>query len=150
LQTLTKRYGGIATIAMGMVADNDEYDISEHELTTLMMAEATRKGVSFEKYFAAPENVEIRKAWALTKSTLVEKDSLMRAVEVQPVSVEPGRTNTASDAQEVYDALMAQAEKLAAAGQYRSVASAFSALFTDTKNAELAARAHRRPNAAHA
>jgi hypothetical protein len=41
-------------------------------------------------------------------------------------------------------------EELAASGEYRSVASAFTAVFTDQANAELAARAHRRPNAAHA
>ena len=57
---------------------------------------------------------------------------------------------TASDANRAYEKLMAMAEKLAASGEYQSVASAFAAVFFDQKNAELAARAHRRPNAAHA
>jgi hypothetical protein len=42
---------------------------------------------------------------------------------------------------------MSVAEEQAASGQYQSVASAFAALFSDQKNAELAERAHRRPGA---
>jgi hypothetical protein len=140
---IVKRYG-LATIAKGMLMDSDAYDITEHEFTAMMLAEATRKGLSFEKYFTAPENIDIRKAHQLTKATL------MVPVEVQPVSVETRRTDTESDAKAAYDQLMEMAEELAASGEYRSVASAFSALFEDQKNAELAARAHRRPNAAYA
>jgi hypothetical protein len=76
--------------------------------------------------------------------------TLLRPVEVQPVTVETGRTNVESDANEAYSQLMSMAEELAASGKYQSVASAFAALFSDQKNAELAARAHKRPNAAHA
>jgi hypothetical protein len=149
LQALAKR-DGVETIAKALLAKGNAIGISEFEFTELMKAEATRKGQSFEAYFTDPANIDIRKAWTLTKSTLVAKDTLMRPVEVTPVSVEAGRTNTESDAKAAYDQLMEQAERLAASGEYRSVASAFAALFSDQKNAELAARAHRRPNAAHA
>jgi hypothetical protein len=125
-----------------MLKDNDAYDFSEHEFTEMIAAEATRNGLSFEKYFTAPENVDIRRAHQLTKATLI------RPVEVQPVVAEAGRTDTESDAKVAYDQLMEQAERLAAAGEYRSVASEFATVFSDQKNAELAARAHRRPNAA--
>jgi hypothetical protein len=54
--------------------------------------------------------------------------------------------HVASDAQAAYEQLMRQAEALAASGKYHSVASAFSALFSDQRNAELAARAHKCPD----
>ena len=87
-----------------MLIDNDAYDITEHEFTQMMAAEATRKGLSFEKYFTAPENLDIRKAHQLTKATL------LKPVEVQPVTVETGRTNVESDAQAAYDQLMSMAK----------------------------------------
>jgi hypothetical protein len=148
LQALAKR-DGVETIAKALLAKGNAMEISEFEYTELMKAEAVRKGQSFEAYFTDPANIEIRKAWALTKSTLVPKDSLMRPVEVTPVTIETGRTDTASDAEAAYSELMSMAEELAASGEYRSVASAFAAVFSDQKNAELAARAHKRPNAAH-
>jgi hypothetical protein len=141
LHSLAKR-GGVQLVAKALLAKGNAMEISEFEFTELMMAEAKRKGMSFEKYFTAPENLDIRKAHAMTKSTLVAKDTLMRPVEVRPVTIETGRTNTASDAKAAYDQLMEQAEKLAASGEYRSVASAFAALFLDQKNAELAALGH--------
>jgi hypothetical protein len=149
LQSLAKRHG-VETIAKALLAKGNAMEISEFEFTELMKVEAVRKGQSFEAYFTDPANIDIRKAHQLTKSTLVAKDTLMRPVEVAPVSVEAGRTNTESDAKAAYDQLMSMAEELAASGEYRSVASAFAALFSDQKNAELAARAHKRPNAAHA
>jgi hypothetical protein len=149
LQALAKR-GGVQLVAKALLEKGDAMEISEFEFTELMIAEATRKKQSFEAYFTDPANIDIRKAHALTKSTLVAKDSLLRAVEVQPVSVEAGRTDVETDTQEAYEQLMEMAEELAASGKYQSVASAFSALFSDQKNAELAARAHNRPNAANA
>ena len=136
LQALAKR-DGVETIAKALLAKGHAMGISEREYTELMNAEATRKGQSFEAYFTDPANIDIRKAHQLTKSTLVAKDSLMRAVEVQPVSVETGRTDTKTDAKAAYAELMSMAEELAASGEYRSVASAFAALFSDQKNAEL-------------
>jgi hypothetical protein len=149
LQALAKR-DGVETIAKALLAKGNAMEISEFEFTELMKAEAIRKGQGFEAYFTDPANIDIRKAHQLTKSTLVAKDTLMRPVEVAPVSVETGRTDVESDAQAAYEQLLEQAERLAASGEYRSVASAFAALFSDQKNAELAARAHKRPNAAHA
>ena len=109
-----------------------------------MSARSSSQTARFDKYFTAQENVDLRKAHQLTKATLI------KPVEVQPVTIETGRTGTASDANEAYQQLMSMAEELAASGEYRSLASAFAAFFSDQKNAELAARAHKRPNAAHA
>jgi hypothetical protein len=118
--------------------DSDAQGISEFEFTTLMMEEATRKGLSFEKCFTAPENLDIRKAHQLTKATRVD---------VQPVTVEIGSTVTEDDSRAAYEALQAMAEKLRASAPYLSVSQAFARVFEDQKNAELAAKAHRRPSA---
>jgi hypothetical protein len=150
LKAIAKRYGGVATIAKGMLTDNDAYGVTEFEFTEMMKAEAARRGVPFEKYFCDPANIDIRRAHQLTKNVPVAKDSLLRPVMVEPVSVETGRTDTESDAEEAYAQLMQMAEELAASGKYQSVASAFAALFQDQRNAELAAKAHKRPNAANA
>jgi hypothetical protein len=141
LQSIAKSHG-VETIAKGMVADNDSYDVSEAEFTAMMTAEAKRKGMSFTKYFEAPENVDIRKAWQLTKNTRVEKDSLIKPVEVKP-------TESFGDTEEAIRQLNEMARKLYNAGKYRTVEQAFSAVFQDQRNAELAVRAHRRPNAAY-
>jgi hypothetical protein len=139
-QEIVKRYG-LATIAKGMLKDNDPYGFSEHEFTEFMVAQAKRKGVSFEKYFTAPENLDVRRAHQLTKGTLVE---------VQPISVDVGFTDNGSDWQKAYAQLQEMAEELRQSAPYLTVAQAFERVFTDQANAELAARAHRRPNAAHA
>jgi hypothetical protein len=150
LQAIAKSLG-VETIAKGMVADNDAFDVSEGEFTAMMNAEAARKGMTFTKYFEAPENVDIRKAWQLTRNTRVEKkDSLIKPVSLEPTQTFVGNTSREDDSAEAIRLLMEMAERQAAAGKYRSVASAFAAVFSDQKNATLAARAHRRPNAANA
>ena len=141
LQALAKR-GGVQLVAKALLAKGDAMEISEQDFFELMKAEAAREGVSFTKYFEAPENIDIRRAWQMTKGTMVAKDSLMQQVQAGP-------TVSAEDSEEAYRQLMEMAERLAAQGKYRSVSQAFAAVFSDQRNAELAARAHRRPNAAH-
>jgi hypothetical protein len=140
LQAIAKQHG-MATVAKGMLTDNDAHGVSEHEFTSLIMEEAKRKGQTFEKYFTAPENLDIRKAHQLTKSTLVD---------VQPISVGVGSSDNNTDWQEAYAQLQEMAEKLRASAPYLSVSQAFARVFEDQKNAELAARAHKRPNASDA
>ena len=70
-----------------------------------MRDDAARQGLSFEKYFIAAENLDIRKAHQLTKATLVDP------VEVQPARVEAGATVSESDAAAAYEQLQAMAEK---------------------------------------
>jgi len=138
LQAIAKQHG-VRNIAKLISDEIDAQGISEHEFTALMMDEAARQGMSFEKYFSAPEQLGVRKAHQLTKSTPVAKETLLRPVEVKPVVSD-------SDSEEAYRQLQAMAEQLAAAGKYRSVASAFAAVFEDQANAALAAKAHRRPS----
>jgi hypothetical protein len=149
LHSIAKEHG-LVEIAKNMVAENDAYDVSEAEFTAMMNAEAARKGMSFAKYFEAPENVEVRKAWQLTKNTLVSKDTLLRPASLTPTQTFVGDTSLSleDDSKEAIRLLTAMAEKQAAAGKYRSVHQAFLAVFQDAENAELAGRAHRRPNAA--
>jgi hypothetical protein len=142
LKDIAKRHG-VENIAKGMLTEGDAHGISEAEFTTLMTDEATRKGMSFEKYFTAPENIDIRRAWSITKSTPVDK----ALVEVQPMSVGVGSSDNNTDWQDAYAQLQEMAEKLRASAPYMSVSQAFARVFEDQKNAELAARAHKRPSA---
>src|SRR5262249_21158073 len=75
LKAIAKQYGGVATIAKGMLTDNDAYGVSEFEFTEMMKAEAMRKGVTFERFFCDPANIDIRRAHQLTKNVSVAKDS---------------------------------------------------------------------------
>jgi hypothetical protein len=68
-------------------------------------------------------------------------------VEVQPVSVEVGRTDVEDDKAAALAQLQAMAEKLRASAPYLTVEQSFARVFEDQKNVELAARAHRRPQA---
>jgi hypothetical protein len=144
LQAIAKQHG-VATIAKGMLTDGDARGVSEFEFTEMMMAEATRKGVSFEKYFGDPANLDIRHAHALTKNVRVAKDTLLRPVEVQPMVTEVGDTSEEDDSAEALAKLQEMARQLYDAGKYRSVDAAFLAVFQDSRNAELTSRAHRRP-----
>jgi hypothetical protein len=127
---------GVRAVAKAINEGGDADGLTEHEFTTLMMDEATRKGQTFTQYFTAPENIDIRRAHQLTKSSLVE---------VQPVSVAVGFSDNNTDWQEAYAQLQQLAEELRASAPYLSVEQAFARVFTDQANAELAARAHRGP-----
>jgi hypothetical protein len=135
LRAVAKNHG-VRTIAKAINDEGDADGLTEHEFTELMMDEAKRKGLSFEKYFTDPANLDIRRAHQLTKSSLVE---------VQPVSVAVGFSDNNTDWKKAYDQLQAKAEELRASAPYLSVEQAFARVFEDQKNAELAARAHRRP-----
>jgi hypothetical protein len=119
LQQLAKR-GGVQLVAKALLAKGDAMEISEFEFFKLMESEAERRGMTFEKYFCDPTNVDIRKAHQLTKATLVD---------VQPVTVETGSTATESDAQAAYEALEAKAEELRRSAPYLSTQQAFARAF---------------------
>jgi hypothetical protein len=64
-----------------------------------------------------------------------------------PVSVETGSSATADDSVKAYNQLTAMAEAMRIKSPALSISQCFARVFEDSKNAELAAKAHRRPSA---
>ncbi len=139
IHEIAKRVG-VSAIAKAIVDEGRSYGISEHELTELIQQEAelTRKSGEtpaqcFARFYSAPENVGLRKAIAIAKGA-------PPLLEIEPMPV-------ANDGDQ--DEAMAELETLAEAERRRdprlSKAQAFAKAFTHPANAELAARAHRRP-----
>jgi hypothetical protein len=69
LQSICKSHGGVAAMAKIFVDDNDAHGISEAELTTLAFTQAQksakpseRANSCFARWYAEPEQLEIRKA----------------------------------------------------------------------------------------
>jgi hypothetical protein len=145
-----KRYvaqGGMTAFAKGMIQQATDAGLSESEFSSLIMEAALREKRStesneqaFSRFYSAPENVAVMKVHRMIAEGQLAKASLLTQVQVEPVMTETGRTNVQTDAEGAYRQLFEQAQRLAAAGRYRSVASAFAALFQDSKNSELAAR----------
>ena len=134
-----------------MIDTNDAEGITEHELTQLIHDEAqkTRKSnespsQAFARFFDSDEAIDLRKAHRMVVSSQFAK---LNSVNVQPVTIETGRTDVESDAQEAYDALMRKAEELRRSAPYMTVAQAFERVFSDQTNVEVAARALRRGRA---
>jgi hypothetical protein len=69
----------------------------------------------------------------------------VRLMSFAPTQVGGANVNVDSDA--AYQQLITLAEAMRAKSPDLSVAQCFARIFTDSKNAELAAKAHRRPNA---
>jgi hypothetical protein len=139
---------GIAPLAAHIVRKGRS-PMNEHEFTELLMEAARlqkKENESDAQAFARlfENDLTIRKAHAICKSTGAFE---MGHVNVAPGVVETGRTDVDSDAKEAYDLLMQKAEELRASSPYMTIEQAFSRVFQDQKNSDLAARAHRRPTA---
>jgi hypothetical protein len=149
LRDISKRYG-LEAVAKSIVDDGDAGGVTEGEFTKLMQDEAARRGMTFSKFFEAP-GVDVLRAWQLSKNTRVAKDSLLQQASLTPTQTFVGDTSLSleEDSAEAIRLLTEMAERQYAAGKYRSVHSAFAAVFSDQANATLAARAHRRPSAAN-
>jgi hypothetical protein len=123
--------------------------LGEHEFTELLMEAARlqkKENESDAQAFARlfENDLTIRKAHAICKSIGAFE---MGQVNVAPSVTETGRTDVESDAKEAYDLLMQKAEELRASSPYMTIEQTFSRVFQDSKNSDLAARAHRRPTA---
>lgn len=156
LRQIAKDFG-VAKLAKMLVMESNAHGISEVEFTKLIDDEAQktrqpgeRPGSCFSRFFSAPENVELRRAHQLTKNTPVSKSAAAPLMSFQPVSVETGSSATADDSVKAYNQLTAMAEAMRAKSPALTVAQCFARVFEDTKNAELAAKAHRRPQASDA
>jgi hypothetical protein len=145
LQSIVKQHGGVQAMAKLFVADGKAHGVSEHELTGLAFEEAKkhalpgeRHNTAFARWYSEPEQLELRKAIQIAKNTLMD---------MKPTVVEVGATNVESDASEAYGKLTEMANAMRAKSPTLTVAQCFARVFEDTANAELAAKAHRRPQA---
>jgi hypothetical protein len=132
LRSIAKDFG-VAKLAKLIIDDGRSHGISESELTTLMMDEAKHKGLSFEKYFTAPENIDLRKALQVAKGA--------RLMDITPVQI--GGADVSVDSAKAYDQLVTLAEEQRRRSPWQSAAQAFAAVFD--ANPELAAMAAQRP-----
>jgi hypothetical protein len=124
---------GIAAVAKTIVSEQRSYGIDEHEFTKLATEEASRRwpgmrpDAAFSKLFSdsGADGVMLRKAHNVVKANPF--NSL-------------DATNKANDE------LMVKAAELRKTQPQLSEAQAFSKVFTDPANIELASKAHRRPS----
>jgi hypothetical protein len=141
MRDFAKQHGGMNSIAKHIVAKGTT-TLTEHEFTSLLMESAKLNkmagesdGSAFSRIFSAPENVELRKAHAISKSTPAPLMS------IEPVQV--AAAVDADDSATAYAELEKRAGELRTAKPELSAAQAFAKAFTE--NPALASRAHRRP-----
>ena len=132
---------GVARIAKMITMDNDAHGLTEHELIELAGEEfakqalpGERPNTTFARLYNAPENLELRKAIQLTKSTLAQ---VVQKVEPTDTPV------TAADSADAYQKLEKIAAELRTTSPQLSSHQAFAKAFE--AHPDLAAKAHRRP-----
>ena len=137
---------GVARIAKMIVMENDAHGLSEHELTKMADDEAQktrqsgeRPASAFARFYEAPENLELRKAFQIAKNTPAPLMS------IEPVQVGGQDALDVNDAKKAYDQLTALAEEQRRRSPELSSAQAFARVFEDPQYADLANAAHRRP-----
>jgi hypothetical protein len=129
----------VAEISKAIIK-GDATDVSEHTFSQIVMGHARLNkranesdAAAFARIFSAPENIELRKAHAITKS-------FPNMMDTTPVTVETGSTLVSDDSAEAVRLLNELAEK-----QHRT----FEQVFCDPANGELAGRTYtaaHRPN----
>jgi hypothetical protein len=153
LRKIAKDYG-VARLAKMLVMEGSAHGITEHELTGLAFEEAKkharpgeRPNTAFSRWYGEPEQLEFRKALQLAKSTPTLKSVAAPLMAFQPTTAEVGSSATADDSAEALEQLNAMANAMRAKSPTLTAAQCFARVFEDTANAELAAKAHRRPQA---
>jgi hypothetical protein len=144
LRDIAKQFG-IVALAKHIVSEGSSCSITEHEFTDLIAAHArTEKragetdAAAFARVFCAPENAELRRAHAITKSAA--------QMDGQPTQV-GGDIAYVNEASEAYEKLQKLAAEMRLQSPTLSPAQAFAKVFEAPENRELAAKAHRRPQA---
>src|SRR4051794_7921448 len=150
LRDIAKDFG-VHKLAKMLVTQNDAHGITEHELTALAFEEAQksakpgeRPNSTFARWYGEPEQLELRKAIQIAKNTPVDK-AYPPLMDMKPTQVSGAAAMNVNDASEAYNKLTAMAEALRAKSPTLTAAQAFAKVFEDPANAELAAKAHRRP-----
>jgi hypothetical protein len=135
----------LIAFAKYLVDEGQSHSISEHELFQLAQAEAqkTRKAnetpaQAFSRYYQSDEALPVRKAIAICKG-------YPQVMSIEPTSVEVGSSATEDDSKAAYDKLTEMAEAQREKAPWLSAAQCFARVFE--QNPELAAKAHRRPQA---
>jgi hypothetical protein len=143
LKSIVKRHGLIAFCKL-LVDDQKNYGVSEHELVEAITdhAKDAHPGMSPDQAFAKVFAAQTEEGALLRRAVAIAKDMMT----LTPVFV-GGEAVNPNDAHEAYTQLMELAEEQRARAPWKTVAQAFADVFQDPANAELAARAHRRPAA---
>jgi hypothetical protein len=151
LQEIVKRDGGLVALAKVLIEDQSAHGITEAEFTAAVTEHAQRlypdktPDAAFVKLFSdsGADGVAIRKAHALTKG-------VYDIVNIEPMMVGgPDAMHAANDdteQSEAYAQLEAMASRLRATSPWLTAEQAFDRVFTDKRNASLAAKAHVRPS----
>jgi hypothetical protein len=132
LRSVAKRCGGVIEMCKGFVERNETDGISEHELVDLIRKHDPRPGETEAQTFTRhyTSNVELRKAIALAKS--------------MPIVADPYDVRV-SDQDNVEEAIKQLKELGRRQWPTASEAQQFARAFADPANAELARKAHVRP-----
>jgi hypothetical protein len=142
--------GGAVAMAKILVADNDAHGIDESEYTQIVTEHAQKlypdktPDSAFAKLFSdtSADGVLLRTAHAIVKAA---------PFDIQPTMVggldAQNAANDSTESSEAYAQLEAMAQKMRVASPELSAAQAFERIFTDRRNAGLAAKAHVRPTA---
>ena len=149
LQEIVKRDGGLVALANILIEDQSAHGITEAEFTAAVTdyAKGLHPNATPDAAFVAvfsdsgADGVAIRKAHALTKGVADLTPSYVGGPDAMHEAVD------AVESSEAYQQLVSMGEKLRATSPRLTSAQAFDAVFTDKRNASLAAKAHRRPTA---
>ena len=147
LRSIAKDFG-IHRLAKCLIDDGEPHGISEFELTKLMNDEAqkswqqgeTTEG-AFARYYSDPENLDLRKALQIAKS-------VPNFMSIEPTQVggdDAFDTSVADSSAKAMTKLQEMAEEQRKRSPTLTVAQCFARVFEDPANAQLAAKAHRRP-----
>jgi hypothetical protein len=120
------------------LALGEQPPIMDRALFEAVRQKALGQWAAFSRIFTVPENIELRKAHAITKG-------YPNVMDIIPVSTEVGSTNTDDDSAEAYKQSMEMAEKQHRLSPTLTIAQLFARVFE--QNPVLAARAHQRPSA---
>jgi hypothetical protein len=137
LRDIAKADGGMAVITKNII-DRGSTTISEHEFSAALMTHCKNDVRAFSKMLQT--DVDIKRAYGICKG-------YPNTMSLEPVSTEVGNTNVEDDTAKAIAQLNELAEKQRALAPTLSTAQLFARVFADPANAQLAARAHRRPTA---
>jgi hypothetical protein len=141
MSDVVKKHG---IVAFCRSVEKGNVHVSEHELTKLISDQAEREGSTFSKLFCAQneQGIALRKAIdAANNAQWLEKTSTMsKAATLEPRFVGGADARAVNNPKSALAQLKALVDQQRATNPTLSEAGAFAAVYTDPKNADLAAR----------